>query len=514
MPVPHSNDQADAYRARALADPAAELFGSWTYQAADGRLSWSDSLFGLFGFAVGEVMPTLALMSSHQHPHDRVRWDGQLRQTLTGGTTASVWHRVIDAQQRERTMHTVLSAVRDGGGAGAQVYGVMTDFSARLAQDRAEAAREAVAKAAQSRGVIDQAKGIIMAILNVDEQAAFDLLRWHSSHLNVKLRDVAAAVVRQRAELTQPASAMAPGERLRTVVTGLAPARQPTLVPSRSVSSAPADVDADREAARTNRIPPSALPATMLRAVSGAAQSISIADCTAADQPLVYVNRAFEMLTGYSAEQILGRNCRFLQGPAPIAESESAAVAELRRAIAEGRENRTVIRNYRQDGSAFWNELHLSAVRDAAGAVTHYIGYQSDVTERVEREQQLEHLAFHDPRTNLPNQAAATAYLNSALRPGDGTHDQSALRIHLSGFRAADGSDDPLVVRSVLATAAQRLQAALPPPAYLAKLDDDAFLAVSADAAAVHAAAKTLAQPTALTDGHIEIRVRVEPHTT
>ena len=68
----------------------------------------------------------------------------------------------------------------------------------------------------------------------------------------------------------------------------------------------------------------------------------------------------------------------------------------MRAALDAGRDIRSVLRNYRKDGTPFWNEVHLSAVRDEAGRITHYIGYQSDVSERVEREEQLRSLAYRD----------------------------------------------------------------------------------------------------------------------
>ena len=89
--------------------------------------------------------------------------------------------------------------------------------------------------------------------------------------------------------------------------------------------------------------------------------------------------------TGVAVEEVLGRNCRFLQGPG----TDPVAVAEIRAAVAEHRECVVEILNHRKDGTTFWNRLSITPVRDDAGDVTHYIGVQSDVTARREAEQLL-----------------------------------------------------------------------------------------------------------------------------
>ena len=261
-------------------------------------------------------------------------------------------------------------------------------------------------------------------------------------------------------------------------------------------------------AAVTSRIPVSLLPRTLVNAVAAAAISITIADSQAEDWPLVYVNAAFERLTGYPAAEILGRNCRFLQG----ADSDRGQTARIRSALMNGEEIRTVLRNHRRDGTPFWNEMHLSAVRDGAGRITHYIGYQSDVSERIEREQQIEHLAYHDAATSLPNQAAALKHLQDAIDTADDSTSFTVLHIRLAGFRSTDDSDAVELSRGILTTAAARLADALPVPTFLAKLDDDSFVAVVANeppapARAAVIGAFEMAIPTAQGDRQITVSV-------
>jgi len=122
------------------------------------------------------------------------------------------------------------------------------------------------------------------------------------------------------------------------------------------------------------------------RAIESAPVGIVVADATEDDYPMVAVNERFEAVTGYDESECLGRNCRFLQGDG----TDEDAVAELRRAVEAGEETTVELRNYRKDGTEFWNRVRLSPVENEAGEVTHYVGFQEDVTERVEREAELE----------------------------------------------------------------------------------------------------------------------------
>jgi PAS domain S-box-containing protein len=122
------------------------------------------------------------------------------------------------------------------------------------------------------------------------------------------------------------------------------------------------------------------------RALEAVGNGISIIDMRQRDYPAIYVNRAFEQITGYPRSEAIGRNCRFLRGN----DHDQPEVAMLRRAIAAGRPCEVTLRNYRKDGSFFWNQLAVAPVVDpASGEVTHYVGIQADVTARRQSEDTL-----------------------------------------------------------------------------------------------------------------------------
>ncbi|MFV3378885.1 MULTISPECIES: PAS domain S-box protein [Pseudomonas] len=112
---------------------------------------------------------------------------------------------------------------------------------------------------------------------------------------------------------------------------------------------------------------------------------IVVAEQEGDDTILIYVNAAFERLTGYARNEILYQDCRFLQAD----DRDQLGRARIRRALAEGWPCREVLRNYRKDGSAFWNELSITPVHNAADQRTYFIGIQKDVSRQVELERAL-----------------------------------------------------------------------------------------------------------------------------
>lgn len=121
------------------------------------------------------------------------------------------------------------------------------------------------------------------------------------------------------------------------------------------------------------------------RVLDTVSNGVAISDATDPDLPLVYVNPAFEAMTGYAAEQVLGRNPRFLHGD----DRDQPGLEQVRQALASGGAVEVELRNYRADGTPYWNELTISAVHAVSGRLTHFVAIQRDVTERRNSRAQL-----------------------------------------------------------------------------------------------------------------------------
>ena len=126
--------------------------------------------------------------------------------------------------------------------------------------------------------------------------------------------------------------------------------------------------------------------------VNASNDGVVVAEQEGDENVLIYVNDAFERLTGFSAEEILYQDCRFLQG----GDRDQEGLKELRKAIRNRQPCRVVLRNYRKDGSMFWNELSITPVFSERDQITYYIGIQKDVSEQVALREKLRKLGAID----------------------------------------------------------------------------------------------------------------------
>jgi diguanylate cyclase (GGDEF)-like protein/PAS domain S-box-containing protein len=217
------------------------------------------------------------------------------------------------------------------------------------------------------------------------------------------------------------------------------------------------------------------------RAVEATENGILIADACAPDQPVVYVNPAFEEITGYAAEEIHGRNCRVLQN----GDRDQEGVCAIHHALRDAREVRALLRNYRKDGSLFWNEVYIAPVRDDRGALTHFVGVLNDVTERHRFEEQLAHRATHDELTGLPNRVLLEDRLQQAMYAADRAGLSSVVVfIDLDDFKLVNDSLGHGIGDLLLREIARRLLGAVRETDTVSRLGGDEFVAVLTPATA------------------------------
>ncbi|ABB57746.1 GGDEF and EAL domain-containing protein [Synechococcus elongatus] len=215
-----------------------------------------------------------------------------------------------------------------------------------------------------------------------------------------------------------------------------------------------------------------------LRAIESTGNSIIIADAQQPDMPIIYVNPAFEKITGFSAAEVIGRNFRFLQG----LETQQAELEEMRRALEEGTYCEVTLRSYRKDGSLFWNQISLAPVRDQKGHLTHMVASQTDVSESKAFEEMLLQQATHDALTGLPNRLLFLDRLDqAAARARGGGSPIAVLFIDLDNFKAINDGFSHSEGDAVLQIAAGRLQQCIQEHETVARLSSDEFVILLID---------------------------------
>ncbi|MBI2314030.1 MAG: PAS domain S-box protein [Betaproteobacteria bacterium] len=245
------------------------------------------------------------------------------------------------------------------------------------------------------------------------------------------------------------------------------------------------------------------------RAIESSTNAIMISDSFLPDNPIIYVNPAFERVSGYPAQEAIGRNGRFLVGN----ERDQRGLDEIRAALHEKREGQAMLRCYRKDGSLFWNELSVAPVRDETGQVTHFVSVMNDISDRKRYEEELERHANYDSLTGLPNRNL----LGDRLRQGiihahRNQMEMAVLLVDLDHFKLVNDSMGHSVGDLLLKTVAGRLQNCLREGDTVARLGGDEFVLVisvvtrdGSYPAVIQRILAEMARPVILEDGEITI---------
>jgi hypothetical protein len=172
------------------------IAGTYRYNVATGELQWSDEIYLIHGYRRGDVVPTLGVLMSHQHPDDRKRCREIFVDVRRVGGFFASYHRLVDARRRERRVLTAGQGVEVTNGKPAFVDGFILDLTRTILLETEASSRDAVAGAIGARGLIEQAKGVLMGILHIGSDVAFERLCAYSQRHNIKTAHVAGAIIR------------------------------------------------------------------------------------------------------------------------------------------------------------------------------------------------------------------------------------------------------------------------------------------------------------------------------
>ena len=393
--------------------------GNWEYDLTTEEVIWSDEVFRVYGFAPQEFVPTFERLLEMVHPDDRHLLIERLEGAVDRDEPYDFEHRVILPDGTERIVHRRARVVRDEDGGPLRMVGTVQNVTERKraeeeirelnetlerrVEERTAQLRDTLAELRES----EERYSLVVAgsndgIFDWDIPAGtifwndrlFEILGLSPSDFTPTIEDFFGLVHpedRQRVSESLTAH-LERGEEFdvefgmrhadgsyRACVSRGKAQRGENGRPYRMAGSL-SDITERKRAEEELRLRD--------RAIAASSNGIVISDPTLPDNPLIYVNPAFEAMTGYAAEEAIGYNCRFLQG----SDRDQPTLDELRAAVREGRERQVVLRNYRKDGSLFYNELSVSPVRDGAGNITHFVGIQNDVTERKRAEEEIREL--------------------------------------------------------------------------------------------------------------------------
>ncbi|MGD2169564.1 MAG: diguanylate cyclase [Chlamydiota bacterium] len=219
-------------------------------------------------------------------------------------------------------------------------------------------------------------------------------------------------------------------------------------------------------------------PNLFVQAIQAANDGIVITDYQKEDNPIIFVNKAFEAMSGYSYREILLKNCRFLQGN----DRNQSGLEVIRKAVKEGISCRVDLRNYKKDGSMYWNELSVAPLKNNQGQITHFVGVQKDITKQKRFEESLFLQSYEDPLTHLLNRRGFEDKAQSLLTLSKSNQFNIALVIiDLDSFKAINDCYGHTKGDEVLIKVANLLKSNSRPFDVVARYGGDEFIALFAE---------------------------------
>lgn len=214
------------------------------------------------------------------------------------------------------------------------------------------------------------------------------------------------------------------------------------------------------------------------RAIEASTHGIAIIDITKSNQPIIYVNRAFERITGYTEKHAIGKNISQIIG----IKIDQVNQKRINLAIREGREETVELESYRKNGEMYWSELSVAPVSDSFSKIRHFVGILNDITQRREMEKQLVRQATHDPLTELPNRVLLMDRVDQAILQAKKKHSQLGfLFLDLDRFKMTNDTLGHSMGDKLLQAVSNRLLIATNDYDTVARLGGDEFVILLPD---------------------------------
>ena len=226
------------------------------------------------------------------------------------------------------------------------------------------------------------------------------------------------------------------------------------------------------------------------KVIEVSSNAIIICSAEAPDYAIEYVNPAFETITGYSADEVLGKSLRTLQG----SNQDHRNIEEISAALREQREGHAVLRNFRKDGTGYWNDLFISPVRDETGAIVNFMVAQYDISAVMRYEAELEFQARHDALTGLANRNLLTERLERAISNArHGNTELWVVFVDLDRFKFVNDTLGHEAGDALLKVLAERLKLAVREADTVARMGGDEFVLVLPEGSSREASLKVIA---------------------
>ncbi len=435
--------------------------GNWEWNIAENKLWWSDEIYRIFGLKTQEFVATYETFLNSVHPDDRTSVRQSVNDALYAKMPYSIDHRIVLPDGNERVVHEQAAVVFDSNGKPVQMNGTVQDITERKQTEEALQKSETIFKGLFESNpdaiVVVNHEGRIVSVnktlemmfgYNRDEllHNAIEVLvpeRFRKQHVGFRNGYLSKPIVRAMGQCFGLFARRKDGSEFYVDIM-LSP-----VVIGEGVLA----LGVIRDITERKR-----MEGEIKRLFAAIDQSVNTVFITDAKGDIEYVNAMFEQVTGYSREEVIGRNPSMLSS----GETTRAEYAGLWETITAGKTWRGVFKNKKKNGQSYWGNGLISPIKDEKGQVTHFLAIQEDITEKMQSEERIKYLATYDELTGVFNRTHFVKRLNEWISYAEiNNRTGILLLINLDKFRLINDTYGHSVGDSLLRNVAGMLKEAI-----------------------------------------------------